>query len=234
MDSLAPSELETIDETEEEGGVSGSTCECPEGDSKQPSARSMRTRARRGTNPGGGPRKLDFQGRAAAEYVRRISPLYLQTESPDRAERSVESLDSSRRERQELQLREDERAAARWIHEVTGNAEAGDAANGRSSLQDALRSGEALCDLVNTFWPGRVVGVHRGEAKTHKWIANIASFIQACSDAGVDDYSVFAPSDLVEGKNLRSVVRCIFALAGLVPEQHEGMRLVAHDAFSSN
>lgn len=132
---------------------------------------------------------------------------------------SVEVLDSSRQMQQQLQLRKDEQAVASWIYAVTGDAGAQAAAEGRCSLQTALQSGEALCDLVNAVWPNRILGILRGDLKPYKKLANITRFIQACTDLGVN--SIFIPADLSEGKNLRSVVRCLFALGARVPDPPE-------------
>merc|ERR1711920_367755 len=61
----------------------------------------------------------------------------------------------------------------RWIVKVTGHAATAAAAEGECSLQVALRSGEALCDLVNAVWPGRIVGILRGEVKPYLQIENV-------------------------------------------------------------
>jgi len=212
---------------------------------------------------------MSYQGRAAAEYARRIeesarvsaekAPHRFEkrgtgairsvavkfsvarsaetevqtnaTSSSQAEERTLEVLDTHRQERQLLQLREDEMSAARWIHAVTGHAQMGSAAEGQCSLQEPLQSGEALCDLVNAVWPGRINGVYREGAQRYKHVANITLFLKALSDLGLDEGFLFAPTDLAEGKNLRPVVRCIMALAALVPEppEYEGPRFEGAD-----
>eukprot|EP00928_Gymnodinium_smaydae_P086827 TRINITY_DN7124_c0_g1_i1.p1 TRINITY_DN7124_c0_g1~~TRINITY_DN7124_c0_g1_i1.p1 ORF type:complete len:249 (-),score=45.23 TRINITY_DN7124_c0_g1_i1:79-723(-) len=142
-------------------------------------------------------------------------------------ERSVAALDTCR-EAQRRQLdKERELMVARWIHAVTGDEGAFKAAEDRLPLVEALSSGEALCDLVNAVWPGRIVGIQRSGARRR--LANLDRFVQACGELGVEEANVPAPSDFAEGKPSRPVVRCIFALAGLVPPppDYDGPRLVA-------
>ncbi|CAK0831260.1 unnamed protein product, partial [Prorocentrum cordatum] len=97
----------------------------------------------------------------------------------------AEALDQSRRQQQLEQSREDEQAVARWVHAVTGDAGALAAAEGRRPLEEALQSGEALCDLVNAVWPGQIVGTVRGEAQGGRRLLNITRFVQACPRLGV-------------------------------------------------
>jgi len=143
------------------------------------------------------------------------------------SERSVEEVDSNIQVQQQMRLREDEQLVSAWIHATTGDPWAGQAASGKASLESALASGEVLCDLINAIWPGKIVGIARNEAasKHFRRIANIAHFVQASSNAGVDASSLFVPSDLAEGKNFASVLRCIRALALLLPAAYEGPRL---------
>lgn len=149
------------------------------------------------------------------------------TPPEERRRPPAELLDRGRQKQQMMRLKEEERCAAAWINAVTGDAQAQAAAQDECSLLAALESGEALCDLVNAVWPGRIVGILRGDIKPYKRIANITRFLRACSDLGIPDQNVFTPSDLQERKNLRSVVRCLFALGAIVPEspEYSGPRL---------
>mmetsp|Transcript_9014 Transcript_9014/g.21571 ORF Transcript_9014/g.21571 Transcript_9014/m.21571 type:complete len:584 (+) Transcript_9014:24-1775(+) len=199
---------------------------------------------------------ISFQGSVALEYARKIEEKQrlaaektphrweerdghrrsvpvekLETKSASgAAERchygNVEVLDHSIQAHQEQQLREDELRVAAWIHAVTGDEAAGNASVGRGSLQDALQSGEVLCDLINAIWPGRIVGIARGPSAQllFRQVSNITQFVQACSKEGMAN-SVFVPGDLAEKKNFRSVVRCLCALAHQVPDSYEGPRL---------
>ncbi|CAK0831261.1 unnamed protein product, partial [Prorocentrum cordatum] len=107
----------------------------------------------------------------------------------------AEALDQSRRQQQLEQSREDEQAVARWVHAVTGDAGALAAAEGRRPLEEALQSGEALCDLVNAVWPGQIVGTVRGEAQGGRRLLNITRFVQACPRLGVrtEDFGIVCP-----------------------------------------
>ena len=78
------------------------------------------------------------------------------------------------------------------------------------SLQQALRSGEVLCDLVNVFLAAAgmpLVKVTRtgaelaeGQAAQSrlraKQLENIAQYVAACLELGIDQSAVFAPEDL--------------------------------------
>eukprot|EP00927_Polykrikos_kofoidii_P051547 TRINITY_DN45341_c0_g1_i1.p1 TRINITY_DN45341_c0_g1~~TRINITY_DN45341_c0_g1_i1.p1 ORF type:complete len:919 (+),score=173.33 TRINITY_DN45341_c0_g1_i1:96-2759(+) len=139
------------------------------------------------------------------------------------------SLDDSREVQRLQEMKEQEKLAARWIHAVTGHEGAEAAATGEGSLEDALRSGEALCDLINAVWPGRIVGILRGEVKAFRRVENITRFLRVCEQLGVelDECTRFGPAELASGKNIARVVRCIFALDAQVPPppQYSGPRL---------
>lgn len=152
----------------------------------------------------------------------------------ERANRSADELDTSREQQRSQQLRDEERRVAQWIHAVTGDPGADAVAAGSCTLYAALQSGEALCDLVNAIWPGRIVGIRRGQTdsasprSSRRRLANATHFVQACVELGVEGSNMLLPSDLAEGKGLRSVVRCIFALGALTPEppDFDGPRLM--------
>lgn len=153
---------------------------------------------------------------------------FMPSEAPGVIRRDVQELDSSRNEQRQLEILEDELAAARWIYAVTGDDGAKAAAEGTITLEIALQSGEVLCDLVNAVWPGHVVGILRGQVKAYRRVENVTLFLKACEDLGMGLYDLFAPVDLTEGKNPRSVVRCVFALDSLVTKapMYDGPRLV--------
>lgn len=202
----------------------------------------------------GSSKVISYQGSVAVEYARRIEEQQrqqaeraphrwsqglkvsvpvdrLETKSasgaalPRHHYGTVEVLDHSIQAQQEQQLREDEWRLAVWIHHVTGDAQSGAAAAGKGSLQEALQTGEVLCDLINAIWPGKIVGISRGQgAQTlFKRVANITHFVQFCSSLQLS-HSLFVPADLAEGRNFRQVIRCLCALAQHVPETWDGPR----------
>lgn len=209
---------------------------------------------RRPKEAAGSSKVISYQGSVAVEYARRIEEQQrqnaaraphrwsqglkvsvpvdrLETKSASGAEPlrhhygTVEVLDHSIQAQQEQQLREDELRLAAWIHHVTGDAQSGAAAAGKGSLQEALQTGEVLCDLINAIWPGKIVGISRGQgAQTlFKRVANITHFVQFCSSLQLS-HSLFVPADLAEGRNFRQVIRCLCALAQQVPETWDGPR----------
>lgn len=150
------------------------------------------------------------------------------TYSSEHPRRSVEVLDQSRREQGMLQLQQDEEKVTLWISAVTGHSSVAAAAAGEQSLQDALQSGEAFCDLINAVWPGRIQGILRGEVKPFRRVENILKFCRACTDLGMDETNLFAPALLAAGtESVRNVLRCLLALGALVPDPpgYEGPRL---------
>jgi len=169
--------------------------------------------------------KADGSCRSVPIKVSTVGPSIARNRTDSRP--SVEELDEDRLERQMLQSREEEQMVAAWIHAVTGHVSSAEASVGQCTVQEALQSGEALCDLVNAIWPGSIVGILRGDVKAYRRVENLLQFTKACSNIGVHQNDLFAAPDLIEGKNLKKVVRCIFALHALVPASHtfEGPRL---------
>ena len=228
--------------------------EDPEGDTEGRARGPGATPSRLKGRPAAGSKVISYQGCVAMEYARKLEEKQrmeaeraphrwaqglkcsvpvdrLETKSATgAAERhhygTVEVLDHSIQAHQEQQLREDELRAALWIHQVTGDEASGAAAAGKGSLQEALQTGEVLCDLINAIWDGKIVGISRGpeSQKLFRRVANITLFIQFCKTHGIS-HSVFVPADLAEGRNFRSVVRCLCALAQHVPETWDGPRM---------
>ena len=104
---------------------------------------------------------------------------------------------------------EDERLAQRWIEAMTGEAFAG--ADFASSLDD----GVLLCKLANAVQPKSVPRVNQAKMVFMR-LENIQCFLRACREIGQAEYSLFNPQDLVERKDLGSVVTSILALAMVV------------------
>jgi len=143
---------------------------------------------------------------------------------------AAEELDKQRQLQEAMQLKQDEHNVASWIFAVTSHHAVGEAVKGNVCLLSALQSGEALCDLINAIWPGRIEqkGILRGEVKAFRRVENIAKFCQVCTELGMAEQNMFAPAKLSAGQeSLRSCLFCLFALGALLPEspEYEGPRL---------
>lgn len=101
-----------------------------------------------------------------------------------------------------------------WIKELVGKEL--DPAN----LQEGLKNGVALCELVNRISPKAVRKVNQSEMPFAQR-ENIQSFCDAMKALGVKDINNFAADDLFEGKRMKQVVIGVFALgkqAWFVPD----------------
>eukprot|EP00004_Rigifila_ramosa_P010066 TRINITY_DN21858_c0_g1_i1.p1 TRINITY_DN21858_c0_g1~~TRINITY_DN21858_c0_g1_i1.p1 ORF type:complete len:194 (-),score=44.86 TRINITY_DN21858_c0_g1_i1:37-618(-) len=80
-----------------------------------------------------------------------------------------------------------------------------------ADTQEALKSGEHLCNLINAIQPGSVKKVNTS-TMAFKCLENLDMFINACKAYGVKDTDLFQPVDLYENKNMPLVIQCIHAL----------------------
>jgi len=97
---------------------------------------------------------------------------------------------------------------AQWVEEITGVQVMGD-------FGEALRTGQVLCQLVNTIKPGTIKKIN-APGRPFKERENITMFIKTCRDWGVHEYALFSTDDLYDEKNLASVVKCIYQLGGVL------------------
>eukprot|EP00048_Salpingoeca_helianthica_P009155 m.131312 g.131312 ORF g.131312 m.131312 type:complete len:769 (-) comp14792_c0_seq8:37-2343(-) len=81
-----------------------------------------------------------------------------------------------------------------------------------ATLEDALRSGEVLCELMNRISAGSVLRVHSDARMAFKQMENIGYFLDACHRYGVADADMFMTVDLFRGSNMKQVVICLNAL----------------------
>jgi len=103
--------------------------------------------------------------------------------------------------------------ALHWVESVVGMPLEG-------GLHTSLKSGEVLCDLVNTIRPGVVsrvtrMAVHSGMSEMRlaaKQRDNITRYLEACSFLDVRAADTFSTADLFDAKSLDSVVKNILAL----------------------
>ena len=122
-------------------------------------------------------------------------------------------------------------AARRWLHVPKGSSEEASAKIWIGALlnieleagplQQQLRSGEMLCEMVNVVSPGLIEKVARAELlalmpesrRNARMRENIGLFVDACAELGVPQRDLFLTAELFEGKNWKSVLRAIHSLA---------------------
>ena len=102
---------------------------------------------------------------------------------------------------------EAETAIRRWL-EAAGGLEIND-------LQASLKSGEALCNLMNKIKPGALAQYHRQTKMAFKQMENIGWFLDACLAYGIKTSDLFVTVQLFEGTNMKQVVITLGALRKL-------------------
>ncbi|XP_032454323.1 muscle-specific protein 20 isoform X14 [Nasonia vitripennis] len=101
---------------------------------------------------------------------------------------------------------EQEREAQEWIESIIGNKfPAG------LPIEDVLKDGVVLCELMNKIKPGSINKVNTSGGE-FKMMENINKFQKALKEYGVSDVDVFQTVDLWEKKNIAQVVTTLFAL----------------------
>lgn len=86
---------------------------------------------------------------------------------------------------------------------------------------ERLRTGEILCQLINSISPGMIPKIERpGQAFRER--ENISRFLQACRTLGVKEHALFSTDDLYEQHNMASVMTCIHALGSAVQRSVPG------------
>ena len=98
-----------------------------------------------------------------------------------------------------------EAEARQWIEAVLGRS------LGKGSLQEELKSGEVLCELINKIKPGSVSKISSMKMP-FKQMENIGNYLSACTAIGVAHFESFQTVDLFENKNMLAVVTNIHAL----------------------
>eukprot|EP00052_Salpingoeca_macrocollata_P025034 m.226652 g.226652 ORF g.226652 m.226652 type:complete len:629 (+) comp22362_c1_seq6:89-1975(+) len=93
-----------------------------------------------------------------------------------------------------------------WISRVTGHSFAG------QSLEEGLKAGDVLCELVNKIKPGLIPKYHKGTKLAFKQMENIGLFLNACKAYGLVGTQLFITIDLFEAQNVKAVVSCLSAL----------------------
>uniref|UniRef100_A0A7S4W504 Calponin-homology (CH) domain-containing protein n=1 Tax=Alexandrium monilatum TaxID=311494 RepID=A0A7S4W504_9DINO len=103
-----------------------------------------------------------------------------------------------------------EKQVTEWIEAISGEKK-GD----EETIQEWLKNGRILCVLVNAIRPGTIKKVHSSKL-AFKQMENITFFTSVAREVGVPESAMFGTADLFEGKNMGSVMTCIFMFAGAV------------------
>ncbi|KAK3275365.1 hypothetical protein CYMTET_16500 [Cymbomonas tetramitiformis] len=98
--------------------------------------------------------------------------------------------------------------AASWIRLIIDEDVDG---SDEEEFQLALKSGQVLCKLLNTLYPGTVANI-RKQNMPFMQMENISSYIDGCRSVGVPEPELFMTADLFEGKAIDSVAKNILAL----------------------
>ena len=98
-----------------------------------------------------------------------------------------------------------EAEARAWIEAVIGEGPL------EGTLQEALKSGVVLCNLINKIKPG-VCKAPTNKKLPFMQMENIAAYLEACRDIGIPDFESFQTIDLFEDQNMKAVVLNIHSL----------------------
>lgn len=98
-----------------------------------------------------------------------------------------------------------EQTAREWIETVGGFK------LGSDSLQHELKNGIALCNFINALQPGSVQKVSKLPGPFNQ-MENIKAFLDAVEKYGLAEEDTFVTVDLFEGRNMKQVIRTIYAI----------------------
>jgi len=81
-----------------------------------------------------------------------------------------------------------------------------------TTLQEALKSGERLCLVLNKVFPDIIRKVNKSKfAAAHR--ENIGNYVSTCKGLNFDKSSLFETADLYDGKNMIQVLQNIDELS---------------------
>lgn len=106
--------------------------------------------------------------------------------------------------------------ALQWIEEVTGRPLEPPRGEFKDQfdVQDVLKDGVVLCELMNTLFPNTIKKVNTSKL-AFKQRENIEMFIKACQSRGMKDVDTFQTDDLYECKSMYTFVNCIHSLGSI-------------------
>ncbi|KAF7682801.1 Myophilin [Astathelohania contejeani] len=101
---------------------------------------------------------------------------------------------------------EDNKELILWISELTGEQILSD------NIYEILRDGVLLCKIANIISPNSCK--YTNSKLPFKHMENISNFLNFASKiVGVPSHELFQTIDLVEGKNIKSVITCLYSLS---------------------
>jgi len=103
-----------------------------------------------------------------------------------------------------------EKEAVEWIMLHVKDADL-KSVDGAKSLQEKLKDGKILCQLINAIEPGSVKKINDSEA-AFKQMENINNFISGCVQYGCKKEDLFQTASLYDGNHMSDVLNGLFAL----------------------
>jgi len=124
-------------------------------------------------------------------------------------------MDLEIQQKMESKLVEDlelEEAALDWIELLTGEEV--------DDLHLSLKSGELLCRLINTIYPGTIAKYNKKNIPAlHR--ENIQKYLAACEQLGVPKHELFTVPDLYDRRGLSAVLTNLYALGRITQQECE-------------
>lgn len=115
----------------------------------------------------------------------------------------------------------EERSALEWIEAVLDKPGLFDDVSGSHAVQQILKDGIILCELINTLQPGSVRRVNHQKMPFFK-MENIGNFLTGCEVYGVSKADLFQTVDLFEERNMIAVINCIHSLGRKAHQKFDG------------
>jgi hypothetical protein len=127
-----------------------------------------------------------------------------------RDELPVYGIDRTLSEKKEDKLKhQDEKAIRKWFDEVFDRE---NVISTTMTLQEALKDGIILCELMNIILPGSCKTNKMSSLPFHQ-MENIVQFLGAASQLGCKDHDLFQTVELYEGLDMNQVINSIYAVA---------------------
>lgn len=123
-----------------------------------------------------------------------------------------------------------EQDALAWIEAVFDKPGLFDEVSGARAVHDILKDGIVLCELINVIQPGSVKRINHQNMPFFK-MENIAQFLRACEDYGVQKSDLFQTVDLFECQNMAAVIQGIFSLGRKAQAKFDGPVLGPREAM---